>query len=234
MDLTPQRLVVTSRDPAKAAALAAECGAVAAGFDQLPELLTAADVIVTGTGATHPLITAAMLETRQTQRPAQPLVIVDIAVPRDVEPAVRALPGVFLYDMDDLQRRSQTLQDQRRRSVAVSHGLLAAHVEAFLAWNAARDVGPIVQALYAWAEEHAQKELAEYQARHPELSTQQQQDIERMLHRVVGKLLHTPVTQLTHQAQANARPMLASALKRLFQLDPQRPESASPLDSAAL
>ena len=103
--------------------------------------------------------------------------------------------------------------------IAVSRALLAAHVEEFLKWYAARDVGPVVKALYERCHALARGELEALLSRRPQMSAEERAELERLTHRLVGKILHEPVTQLTTHAEATARPMLTAALSKLFALD---------------
>ncbi|MEI8195650.1 MAG: glutamyl-tRNA reductase [Phycisphaerae bacterium] len=232
--LGPKRIIVTNRSFDRAEALAATCGATAAPLDQLDDLLIAADIVLTGTGSPEPIITAARFKALLKPRRYRPVVMVDIAVPRDVEEAVGKLNNVYLYNVDDLQQIAATNMERRSGEIERSRTLLAEHVSAFLCWYAGRNMGPLVKALYHRSGVLAKAELAEYMGRHPELTEAQRHDLERLAHRLVHKLLHEPVSQMTAESQNAARPMLAVAVRKLFALgedgetEPSQPPTPNP------
>ena len=110
--------------------------------------------------------------------------------------------------------------------------VLSGHVDAFVHWFSARDVGPLVKALYDQCHGLARAELAQLYARHPEYDAAQRQELERLAHRLIGKILHAPVSQMTQQSEVTARPMLAAAIKKLFALTESAPLPA-PVDGLA-
>jgi glutamyl-tRNA reductase len=244
--LKPRQLLITNRSPERAQALAAQFstnggaggGAVARPFDQLDSLLVEADILLTSTGATEPIITADRFKAVLKPRRYRPIVMVDIAVPRDIEPVVAGLSNVFLYNIDDLQEVAAGNRGKRDQEIAAAREVLKSHVDEFLRWSAARDVGPLVKALYAQANALAHAELDLHLARHPDLDEDHRADLERLAHRLVQKLLHAPVTQLTTRAETTARPMLAEALRKLFEIsdtpepppDPPSPNPPPPAD----
>lgn len=219
-ELAPKKLLITNRSPEKAQALAQEFCGQSAPMDQLDALLTEADIVLSSTGAEHAVITAERFKQLLKPRRYRPVVMVDIAVPRDIEPAVGKLNNVYLYNVDDLQRVVAETHGKRDVAVEQSHDLLHRHVDEFVHWFGARDVGPIVRALYERSHDIARRELDDLVARSPDMTDEQKKELERTLHRVIGKILHAPVTQLTHQAEASARPMLAAAILKLFELKP--------------
>jgi glutamyl-tRNA reductase len=217
--LQPRKITITNRSHERAITLAATHAATSAPFESLPQSLIDADIVLTSTGASEPIMTAPQFKKLLKARRHRPLLLIDIAVPRDVDPAVGELNNVYLYNVDDLQEVSAGNRQRRDAEVAKSRAILAEHVEEFMRWYAARDVGPIVQALYQQAHAHAQSELDQLLAKHPEWPEAQRDEMRRMAHRLVGKLLHGPVKQLTEKTEATARPTLAAATKTLFNLE---------------
>ena len=229
-ELKPRRLLIANRSPQRAAALAAEFAvndgkAEARPFEQLDALLAEADILLAGTGASEPIITEARFRAVLKARRYRPIVMVDIAVPRAIEPGVAGLSNVYLYNIDDLQAVAAGNRGKRDQEIAAARQLLATHVDDFLRWSAARDLGPLVRALYAQADQIARAELGAHLARYPDLSPEHRADLERLARRLIQKLLHAPVTQLTTHAETTARPMLAEALRCLFDI-PDTPHSA--------
>jgi glutamyl-tRNA reductase len=216
--LKPRKVLVTNRSAERAANLAAHFSAEARPFEQLDALLTEADILLTGTGAAKPIITESRFKSLLKARRYRPIVMIDIAVPRDIEPVVAKLTNVYLYNIDDLQEVAEGNRGKRGAEIAAAQTLLASHVEEYLRWSAARDVGPLVKALYEQANAVARAELEAHLAKHPDLPAEKRAELERLTHRLVGKLLHGPVTQLTTRAETTARPMLAEALRKLFEL----------------
>jgi glutamyl-tRNA reductase len=226
--LAPRQILLTNRSLERAQDLATQVGGTARPLENLLELLVEADIIVTSTGAQLPVITATAFKGLLKSRRYRPVVIVDIAVPRDVEEAVGKLNNVYLYNIDDLQQVSAVNLEKRQKLVDESHQLLVSHVEDFLYWFAARDIGPLVKALYEQCHAIAHDEVQQLFARHPEYDEAQRKDVERLTHRIIGKILHDPVSQITQQAEATARPMLTAALKKLFALNADRPAEPAP------
>jgi glutamyl-tRNA reductase len=225
--LKPKNLLITNRSFDRAQEVAKEFNAAARPFEELDKLLTEADILLTSTGADRPIITAAQFKALQKPRRYRPIVMVDIAVPRDIEAAVSELANVYLYNIDDLQDVAAGNRSKRDDQIAASRQLLAKHVEDFLQWYAARDVGPIVKALYERCHEIAKAELDSIYAKNPALTPEDRAQLERMTHRIIGKLLHAPVTNLTTLTPPAAqtpeellpRHILSAALKTLFNLD---------------
>ncbi len=217
-DLHPKKLIVTNRSLPRAQAAAAEFNAEARPWEELDTLLTEADIILTSTNAPEPLITEARFKALLKPRRYRPAVIVDIAVPRDVAPAVGQLSNVYLYNIDDLQEAAAGNKGKRDEEAEHSFTLLQEHTENFWKWFAVRDVGPLVKSLYEQSHALARAELEALFAKRPDLTDDQRAELERLTHRLVGKLLHTPVTQLTTDPNPDLHPTLAAALKQLFDL----------------
>lgn len=216
--LGPKKIIVANRSMPRGQELAARLGAGACAMDQLDHLLIEADIVLAGTGSREPVISAAQFKALLKPRKYRPVVIVDIAVPRDVEPAVGSLPNVYLYNLDDLQTAAAGNRGQRERQIELSQEILARHVQAFADWRAARDTGPLVKALYERCHAVAAEELAQMFARVPEMSEAQRRQMQRAAHRIIGKILHAPVTRITKEAPEPARPALLAALRDLFAL----------------
>ena len=211
-DLHPRKLLVTNRSPERANTLAAEFGGEARPMEQLDLLLTEADIILTSTNATEPIIGESRFKSLLKPRRYRPAVIVDIAVPRDVDPAVGKLSNVYLYNVDDLQEVAAGNRGKRDQEIAVSRTLLDQHIESFWKWFATRDVGPLVKSLYDRSHAVARAELEAHFERNPQLSEQDRAEIERLMHRLIGKLLHPPVSHLTSNPDAS----LIAALQKLL------------------
>jgi glutamyl-tRNA reductase len=220
--LHPKKLLVTNRSLAKAQAAAEQFAGEARPIEELTALLTQADILLTSTGAAGAIITEPAFKALLKARRYRPIVMVDIAVPRDIEAAVGQLPNVYLYNVDDLQEVAAGNKGKRDEEIAASRTVLDRHVAEFLQWSASQNVGPVVKALYERCHEIARAELKEAFSRNPNMTAEQRNELERLTHRLVGKILHAPVTHLTAPTtnpQSIPPPQLSAALKELFGLE---------------
>jgi glutamyl-tRNA reductase len=154
--------------------------------------------------------------------------IIDVAVPRDAEEGVSKLPNAFLYNVDDLSRIAENTRARRGGEIDKSNQIIHQHLNDFAHWLSARNSGPVVKALYQQCREISDSELALLLAEHPELTVEQQQALRKFAHRLVGKILHTPVTQLGNHPALDRQLQLAMAVKELFRLtDPSSDHSGA-------
>jgi glutamyl-tRNA reductase len=202
-------VVVTNRSPDAAQRLAAEIGGRAVAFDALDELLLQTDIVITCTAAPAPILTRERLAAAMAARGERKLVVIDIAVPRDVEPAARSLEGVRLYDLDDL--RGWGSSSVAPGTIQRVHGIVGEEVEGFLAWQAARAAVPTIRALRQRAERILDAELG----RHP---PERSAELRAFGRRLVNKLLHEPLVHLRDGAAAEGESYLSVA-RDLFGLE---------------
>jgi glutamyl-tRNA reductase len=199
-------LYVTSRGTSRAARVAELHGATAV---PAPDLSTV-DIVVSATASTRYVVTPDMVP--------GPLTIVDLAVPRDVDPAVGKLPGVRLIDMTVL---GETLRADGSLSAdrAAVEAIVAAEVDQFGTWLRGLDVAPTLAALRGRAEELVGTELRRLSARRPELTDEQRADVAHTLHRVVQRLLHQPTVRVRELAAGPGGARYPELLRELFDLD---------------
>ncbi len=202
---------VANRGAEGAERLAAQFGAVAIGLDELPERLGEVDVVLTSTASPELVIDAGSIPAHR----RSPLFFIDIAVPRDVDPAVHRLPGCFLYDIDDLEAVVNETLAGRRAEAEVAERLVVEEAERFRAWRAALDVVPAVTALRAHAEAIRAGELAELGA----IDDEERRRLERVTAQLVNKLLHEPTVRMKEAAAGPEGAEYAKVLRRLFGLD---------------
>jgi glutamyl-tRNA reductase len=216
MDDGASELVVTNRSPARAEELAREVGGTAAPFDDLPRLLAHADLVVTSTGAREPIITKALLKATMKARRHKPLFVVDIAVPRDVEPEAGKLDGVYLFDIDDLERVAGQNRREREKEAQAAERIVEAETAQFLAWLRSQGVVPTIKELrerfQGVAAAEAEKTVSALGGKLDAASAEQ---IRRMADAIVNKLLHTPSMALKQGSEDEA---LLAAARRLFAL----------------
>ncbi|MCE5278017.1 MAG: glutamyl-tRNA reductase [Planctomycetaceae bacterium] len=215
-----RKILIANRSPDRAAALARLCGGTSVSLEDLDEHLAAADIVVTSTGSPQPLVTAAMVEAAQHRRGGKSLLIVDIAVPRDVDPAAAGVHNVSLFNIDDLEqtvRRTIALrQDEQDRACDI----IDRHVAELTERLHVRKVSPTIDALYKRLEQIAAEELASARNK---LSTHadaadDEEVIQRALHRAVRRILHDPATRLRQDPDSARTQELMDAVRELFAL----------------
>jgi glutamyl-tRNA reductase len=206
---------VANRTSGKAAELAARVGGRAVDIADLDDHLSKIDVLLTSTGADEPLLTVDDIGSRA----ERPLLIVDIAVPRDVEPAVRSLPGVTVLDLDDLRKFTRTGLDYRRREVGRVQSIIDEEVGAYLGDVLARQAAPTVAALHSRGEEIREAELDRFRARLESLEPSERDAVAALTKGLVAKLLHEPTVRLNDAAGTPRGERLGDALRSLFDLD---------------
>jgi glutamyl-tRNA reductase len=216
-------VAVANRTEANGAALARELGGRHVPLDRVPDELAAADLVIASTAAMTPTVTveavASALARRAADPPGQPLVLLDLGVPRDVEPEVRALPGAFLADLDGLRAVLETEDDGRLAEIERVRRLIAEESAAFMAWQREVRLGPTIRALRARAEEVRRRELARASGRLTGLSDAERAAVEAVTRRLVNKLLHEPVVRGKALAAGPDGDLYARMLHELYAPD---------------
>jgi len=210
----PRAIVVANRTVARAEGFAERLMASAIGLDALPSRLHEFDIVVTGTAAAEPIITRPMMEAALKARRRRPMFVVDLAVPRDVDAAVRELSDVFLYTIDDLGSIVQQGAESRQSAVAAAEAIVAQQVEAFRAWQGARAAAPAIVELRRRADQYRDAELARAKAR---LARGEDPGVvlEALAKGLANKFLHHPTQALSRAAEAE-RAELVRAIERLY------------------
>jgi glutamyl-tRNA reductase len=211
-------VLVANRTAIRAEALAERVGGRAVDVDHLTAALAEVDVLLTSTGASEPLLTVDDLLPVLPLRAGRPLLIVDVAVPRDVEPAVRQLDGVTVLDLDDLRAFARTGLEERRREVSRVEAIIDEEVVDYLGDVVARQVAPTVASLRARAEDIRQAELDRFRARLDALDPREREAVEGLTRGIVAKLLHEPTVRLKDAAGTPRGDRLADSLRALFDL----------------
>ncbi|HEY3230325.1 MAG TPA: glutamyl-tRNA reductase [Roseiflexaceae bacterium] len=212
---------VVNRSYDQAQMLAAAYGATVWPFEQLEQAIGAADVVVSCTASPDTVISAALVERalagreRPPRGPAAPLLLLDLAVPRDVDPRAAALPGVRLVDVDDMRAICEVNRAARAGEVAHAEALVEGEVAKFMEWWAAQEVVPTIRALRERAETIRAAELERALAKLPDLSPREQAAIGALSAAIINKLLHQPIATLK---DPEAGSQLAQAVQQLFQL----------------
>jgi glutamyl-tRNA reductase len=227
VDLKPGRLMLCNRDIRKAESLAQKFGGQSAVFDQLSDHLAEADIVVTSTGSSRAIITQSLFKQVLRRRRYRPVFIIDIAVPRDVEPAVGELEQVFLYNVDDLQQVVAQTQRQRQSAVEAAQVIVEKHCDAFAVWHRQREMGPTIDRLYKRYHQMAKEELERTLGKLSPATQADRAALEDLTRRIVNKLLHRPVHALRHTDSDHPPVPYAHAMEKLFDLQPESPQGES-------
>jgi glutamyl-tRNA reductase len=213
-------VVVANRGEERAVTLAASVGGRGAPLAELGAEIAGADLLVSCTGATGLVVPEADVAAAMATRPSRPLAVLDLALPRDVDPAVLALPGVTLVSLEEIG----TIVAERDAGAEVEavRAIVADEVGRQLARRQAARVAPTVVALRSMADEVVAAELARLDARRPGLDAAVRSELEQTVRRVVDKLLHAPTVRVKELAEQPAGLVYAEALHALFDLDPER------------
>ena len=219
-DLRPKQILVTNRSPEKATAVAAECGGNAVHWERLDEALAQADIVLSTTGAPQPIVTAKQYAAVRQRRAGRTAVILDIAVPRDFDPAIHDGERTFVFNIDDLKGvREQTLA-RRRSHLDRAEAIVEEESRRFLEDWGRRKNGQLIARLTAEFEARRKEVLEPLLGRlNGKLTEKDRQDIEAAFRLYQNKLLHGPITALGEATKDGGGPALLAAVRRLFRLD---------------
>jgi len=220
-----KQLTIASRTLATAEALARRLNGRAVPWSSLGDALSAADIVVTATGATEPVLTRARVEEAMRPRRNRALFVIDIAVPRDVDAAVGDLDQVFLYNIDDLQSIVQENLARRAAELQRAEQIVREEVERFIAWVQSREIIPTVIALRQRFEAIRQAELQRLESKLSGLPPEARARVDEITHLIVEKLLLTPTEQLKAVNDEAMVVAYADALNRLFSLADDKSKS---------
>jgi glutamyl-tRNA reductase len=204
---------VASRTIERARGVAGHYGAEALTLDGLGVRLAEADIVVSSTRAPGFVLTRELVP----ERKGRPLFVIDLAVPRDVEPHVAEVDGCYLYDIDDLEAVVSESLSGRRREAARAETIVAQEADRFSEWQASLDVVPAIASLRDWAERIRSGELAKAEGRLGGLSESERQTVESLTTQIVNKLLHVPIVRLK-QAAATEGAGYVDVARHLFGL----------------
>ena len=223
------QVVVANRTAVNAQRLAASLQGRGVGLDALEAELVTADVVVSSTGSTGIVLGHELVERVVSARAGRPLALLDLALPRDIDPVVRALPGITLVDLEALQ--TALAGTAVVEGVEAAREIVAQEVGAFLSWQRASQVAPTVVALRSRADELVAAEIDRLTHRLPDLGNRERTEVEQSVRRVVQALLHTPTVRVKELTDAPDGLSYADALRELFGLDRTVPAAvaAAPL-----
>jgi glutamyl-tRNA reductase len=209
---------IANRTWENAADLAERVGGTPIRLAELDAALSEVDLLLTGTGANSMIIEHSDIERVMRARSDREILVVDVAVPRDVDPAAADIPGVTILDMDDLRAFAEAGMAERRREVASVESMCTEELERYLSVISAREVAPLVSRLHEQSEEIRVAELDRLRARLGDLDERQLEALDALTKGIVAKLLHQPTVRLKDAAGSPRGERLAEALRDLFEL----------------
>jgi glutamyl-tRNA reductase len=216
-----QGFVIVNRTLERAAEIVAGLGmGTAVSLDGLEPALRDADIVISSTGALHFVLTPDMIATAMAGRSERPLFLIDIAVPRDVDPAVTAIPGVFLTDIDRLTETIDVTLEHRQQAIPLVEQIIDAHVMQFEHWHHSNATVTIVASLARKAEALREAELERLFARCPELNQRERTLVTGLSRRIVSKLLHPAISSIRAGDAAQLADSVARAqmIEQIFAL----------------
>jgi glutamyl-tRNA reductase len=218
IDEGAKEIALVNRNLARAEELSGRLAGTPQPWEALQALLVEADLVVSATGSKEPIIAASQFKQIVAERYQRPLVILDLAIPRDFDPAIGDLAGVYLYSIDDLQAACERNQRDREQEWPKAERIIEEETQRFMTELNHRATAPTIRRLKERADEVKAEELTRLLNKLGSLDPKSRAEITAAFDRVVNKLLHPPLESLRDEAQHGAPHGLLDALKRLFQL----------------
>ena len=212
----PKSITIANRSADRANQLAQTHGASVIGLAQVPEQLAKSDIVISCTASTLPIIGLGMVEAACKKRKHEPIFMLDLAVPRDIEAQVSKLDDVFLYSVDDLSQIVQEGREQRAAAVEQAEAIIESQVQGFMRWMSERSLVPTIQEIHQKADDIAQLEL-DHARKQLAKGTPADDVLQLMAHRMSAKFMHGPMQALHHASPAE-REALLKWLPQLFNI----------------
>lgn len=210
---------ITTRTPQHAIDLADKFGGTAVPFDQFKDEMAAADIVLVSTGAAHYLVGADDVQRAVDKRGNRPMFLIDISVPRNIDPAVRHVDNAFLFDIDDLKHRVEENRAERLQEAEKAERMVVEEVGATVEWMKSLEVTPTIVALRSRVDEIKQVEVEKALGRLAHLSQQDRELVEGMASSIVNKLIHRTMVTLKTEINSSNGPAFVEAARRFFHLD---------------
>jgi glutamyl-tRNA reductase len=208
-------ILVTNRTRARAQALAEVCGGRIIDYDYFEDAVPSADIILTSSGAPHYILTRDQMRSAMARRRNQPMFLIDIAVPRNIDPEVNKLESVFLYDIDDLGKVVDANRKGRIKTAQEAELIIGEEVERMVARLKTREAAPAIVRLQEQLETLRKSELERFRSRLGGLTPQQEEALDALTKGLINKIAHGPISELRNQA---GDPHLMAVIQRLFRL----------------
>jgi glutamyl-tRNA reductase len=214
-----RHLMITTRTYHNAVELAKQFGGVPIHFEEFPRQLSRADIILCSTGAAHYVIQHDHVAEAIQHRKNRPIFLIDISVPRNIDPQVNRIDNVYLYDIDDLQSVVDANVQERQQEALKAEEIVDEEINSIQRWMKSLEVVPTITALRKRADEIRMSEVERIRGKLAHLTKEEQDWIEALAAGIVNKLLHTPLTVLKNEANSSNGSLYIEAARRLFQLD---------------
>jgi glutamyl-tRNA reductase len=214
-----ERIFITNRTYARAVQIANNFHGTAIEFDKLPETIQDVDIIISSTGAPGYVIDVSMIETTLRRRRNRLLFLIDIAVPRDIEPAVGKIDNVYLYNIDNLQDIVDTNLKSRMKEAEKAEAIIDEELLNYMEWFSTLEVVPTIVSLREKMEGIIRGELAKSGYWMENLTEGERRNIELLANSIINKVLHGPITGLKEESRDNGALPYIAAIRRLFGLD---------------
>ncbi|MBX3330491.1 MAG: glutamyl-tRNA reductase [Nitrospira sp.] len=221
---------ITTRTPQHAVDLADKFGGTAVPFDQFKDDMASADIVLVSTGAAHYLIGAEDVHRAVEERMNRPMFLIDISVPRNIDPAVRHVDNAFLFDIDDLKHRVEQNRAERVQEAEKAERMVLEEVTTMLDWMKSLEVTPTIVALRNHVDGMKRAEVDKVLARLSHLSPQDRELVEGLASSIVNKLIHRTMVTLKAEVNSSSGPAFVEAARRFFSLDRQSP-SVQPIET---
>ena len=218
------RLIVANRTLSRGLELAGRFGGTAVSLAELEDQLLIADIVISSTGASEIILTKDQVKGVLRRRKQRPLFLIDIAVPRDLDPGINDLDNVYLYNIDDLQGVIQANLEHRQEEAVKANRIIEVETQKFLQWRETLEVTPTIVALRDKAQHICENELKKTLAQLGPLTPEQQKSLEILAESIALKLLHDPFIYLKRNHHPKNRSRDVDLTRRLFNLDPDRQE----------
>jgi glutamyl-tRNA reductase len=214
-----EHILVANRTFENAVKLAEEFGGTAVPFDELQQQMELADIVISSTGAPNIIIDKKMVKSIIKSRRNRPMFFIDIAVPRDIDPAVNQVENAYAYDIDDLEGVVETNIKTRSKEAAKAEEIVNGEVQQFNEWMRSRESFPTIVALREWAENVRRGELEKTLKRIEGLSEADTKKIEAMTEAILNKILHRPVTRMKRAAHQGDEGEIVNVVREMFDLE---------------
>jgi glutamyl-tRNA reductase len=213
-----KELTVANRTVSTARTVADEVGGRGVGFDRIASELENADIVISSTDAPHPILFHDDIARVMAGRPTRPLILIDIAVPRDLDPRIGEVKGAVLYDIDDLERVVEASISERTREAEKAESIIGSETRRFGEWRHGLAVAPTITSLRERAETIRRTEMARIEGQLDSLSAEDLERVEALTKAIVSKLLHEPTVRARAAAQSGEGMAQVEVLRHLFDL----------------
>jgi glutamyl-tRNA reductase len=212
-----KEIIVANRTYSTGLELAREMNGRAVKFEEFLSEMAHADIVICSTGAPTYVVTKPQMHDVMKERKQKPVFIIDISVPRNIDPEINDMANVFLFDVDDLQGVVDSNVQERNKEAEKAEGIIEDEIESFARWQSSLDAVPTIKALRERVEDIKKEELAKVINRFPELGDKEKKAVEQMASAIVNKLVHPPTAALKQDAED--KDVLIETIKTLYGLN---------------